>query len=293
MPVDPKSLLQDAKTELNADVYSKIDLQDNAPKPEQTKRSSKLNEGIVDYLIGRRFARIAAEGKKESIETRLGGEVSQLQSELDARESNIRQMAENRLVERKKKVINKAEETEAIGRVLIDSELPERPVGHRNEIAGISAHTMGRSELLRTATAIQVEGSSLKEIYETHLVGEEALRRIVAEYLRGGNYLKTLKQELIEREKDFERDPMLRDQASKLSDIPITSELDSMLQRSGIEWSDQEPTIKEPKAKSQKLPALLNDIKSPAIPLRRLLDIAMISVIVALAVVIIVLIFTK
>lgn len=73
--------------------------------------------------------------------------------------------------------------------------------------------TLNRSELLSLSEKIIVEGSSLRQIYETKLVGEHGLRRLVAEYMRGGDIKKALRQEIVEREIDFERDPDLRDMA--------------------------------------------------------------------------------
>lgn len=75
--------------------------------------------------------------------------------------------------------------------------------------------TLNRAELLSLSEKIVVEGSSLRQIYETHLVGERGLRRLVAEYLRGGDVQKALRQEIVEHEIDFERDPVMRDMASQ------------------------------------------------------------------------------
>lgn len=74
-----------------------------------------------------------------------------------------------------------------------------------------SVETLNREELLRMAEKIVVDGSSLRQIYETKLVGERGLRRLVQEHLRGGDLKKALRREVIEREIDFERDPAMRD----------------------------------------------------------------------------------
>ena len=76
--------------------------------------------------------------------------------------------------------------------------------------------TLNRAELLGLSEKIIVDGSSLRQIYETHLVGERGLRRLVAEHLRGGDMKKALRREIIEREIDFERDPILRDMAPQV-----------------------------------------------------------------------------
>jgi hypothetical protein len=74
-----------------------------------------------------------------------------------------------------------------------------------------SVETLSRAQLLQLSEQIVVEGSSLRQIYETHLVGEKGLRRLIIEHLRGGDMAKALKREITEREIDFERDPVMRD----------------------------------------------------------------------------------
>lgn len=71
--------------------------------------------------------------------------------------------------------------------------------------------TLNRAELLSLSEQIVVDGSSLRQIYETHLVGEHGLRRLIDEHLHGGDLRKALRREIIEREIDFERDPAIRD----------------------------------------------------------------------------------
>lgn len=81
-------------------------------------------------------------------------------------------------------------------------------------LSGRRAETMSRSELLELSEHIMIDGSSLRQIYETHLVGERGLRRLMAEYQHDGDLKKALRQEIIEREIDFERDPAVRDMAA-------------------------------------------------------------------------------
>jgi hypothetical protein len=72
---------------------------------------------------------------------------------------------------------------------------------------------MNRVELLSLSEKIAVDGSSLRQIYESRLIGERGLRRLVAEYTQGGDLKKALRREIVEREIDFERDPAMRDLA--------------------------------------------------------------------------------
>ncbi len=72
--------------------------------------------------------------------------------------------------------------------------------------------TLNRVDLLKLSERIIIDGASLRQIYETRLVGEKGLRRLVKEHLKGGDVKKALRREIVEREIDFERDPGLRDQ---------------------------------------------------------------------------------
>jgi hypothetical protein len=117
---------------------------------------------------------------------------------------------------------------ERIGHVLVTAEasvLPfmkakergleknEVPKKAKTEAPVVTKHIehLNRAELMAISDKIYVEGSSLRQIYENRLVGEKGLRRLVAEHLRGGNIKKALRREIMEREIDFERDPVMRD----------------------------------------------------------------------------------
>jgi hypothetical protein len=101
--------------------------------------------------------------------------------------------------------------------------------------------TLNRAELLTLSEKIIVDGSSLRQIYETHLIGERGLRRLIAEYVNGGDLKKALKREIVEREIDFERDPAMRDLA--LRDAPLngssaTVTLDKLLKQAAVDVDD-------------------------------------------------------
>ncbi len=86
----------------------------------------------------------------------------------------------------------------------LNNESAVLPTGKRVE-------TLSRSELLNISERIIINGNSLRQIYETHLIGERGLRRLITEHLLGGDLKKALRREIVEREIDFERDPVLRD----------------------------------------------------------------------------------
>lgn len=76
---------------------------------------------------------------------------------------------------------------------------------------GKRVETLSRSELLSMSERIVIDGNSLRQIYETHLIGERGLRRLITEHLLGRDLKQALRREIVEREIDFERDPDLRD----------------------------------------------------------------------------------
>ena len=73
--------------------------------------------------------------------------------------------------------------------------------------------TIPRNELLRISQSIVVEGANLRSMHESNLFGEQALRRLVAEKLKGKDIRPMLKREILEKQRDFERDPMVRGRA--------------------------------------------------------------------------------
>jgi|GEM_PF-870502 len=96
--------------------------------------------------------------------------------------------------------------------------------------------TMSRAELLDLSGHVPVENTTLRQIYETHLVGEQGLRRLVSEYTRGGDVQKALRVELVEHEIDFERDPMLRDRKRPAEPSANHGQptLETLLQKAGV-----------------------------------------------------------
>jgi hypothetical protein len=50
-------------------------------------------------------------------------------------------------------------------------------------------------------------------VYETNLITEQGLRRLVGDFERGANVQAALQRELIEKEMSYERDPRLRNRS--------------------------------------------------------------------------------
>jgi hypothetical protein len=129
---------------------------------------------------------------------------------------------------------------ERIGHVVVRAEkelrpvveqLPEAPIETSAERMAVEHHveTLTKPELLAVSSKIKVDGTSLRQIYETGQVGERGLRRLVSEHLRGHDIKKALKRELLERQIDFERDPAMRGLGA-VTPSGASASLDDLLQ---------------------------------------------------------------
>jgi hypothetical protein len=152
-----------------------------------------------------------------------------------------------------------------------------------------SVNTMSRAELLQLSEKIYVEGSSLRQIYETHLVGEKGLRRLAGEYLRGGDVKKRLRQEIVEREIDFERDPVLRDKLAVASASGGGNNLQGLLQKA----SSALPADSEEAAFYKARAAFEADEYTRQKNKRRVIDISFVTVIAVLAAIVAVLVIMR
>lgn len=113
--------------------------------------------------------------------------------------------------------------------------------------------TLNRVDLLKLSERIVIDGSSLRQIYETRLVGEKGLRRLVKEYLKGGDIKKALRHEIVEREIDFERDPGLRDrtpQAATPKGGGRAATLNDLLQNAAVGVEEDKEEVAFLKARS-------------------------------------------
>jgi hypothetical protein len=151
---------------------------------------------------------------------------------------------------------------------------------------------LSRNELLNLSEKVIVEGSTLRQVYETHLVSERGLRRLIAEYLRGGNVVKAFKRELIEREIDFERDPKLRDSIRKnlKSSGGASSSLKNMLEQVGID-SDNQSRQELAQVRSNQLYEAKQQAKKNKN--RQIMDVSLVTIIGVLIAIIIVLAINK
>lgn len=77
--------------------------------------------------------------------------------------------------------------------------------------------TMSREELLEASEKIVVGATTLRQVFETHLISERGLRQAVNEYRRGGDIRRVLAEELLIKELGYELDPQLRDRRPKVA----------------------------------------------------------------------------
>ncbi len=211
-----------------------------------------LAGGIVGYLVGRRRGRIKTEKRLLPIQQKLEKQVATLQSAVAAKEQIIRQrvaekrqalptpaeqarfgnrlatpraeavrpaarsFAERRPVERFRGGIIEAPAVILGAAAVLRPERrtqaarPERPAIDFSK----NVETYSKQELSRAAEKITIQGTSLKELGQAHNLDERAIRRVVNEFVKGGNVAEALNREMIVKESRFERDPNLRQAAS-------------------------------------------------------------------------------
>ncbi len=232
--------------------------------------------GLVGYLIGRRRGRIRAERRLLPVQKKLEKRVTHLQQELTRKEqvlvaAKARQprfeqpaMTPNSMTTRSEQPtrtqpgrsetrlgLEKPRRAEQLGHMVMAAEAPkrvekiiERPKNIREGFKAEEVRTMPRTQLLELSEKIIVEGASLRKIYETNLIGEKQLRHLVSEYLQGKDIRRDLRREMVEREIDFERDPMLRDRVrSKMSGHDSGGGLGELLAKAGLVEKDDPALI--------------------------------------------------
>lgn len=188
---------------------------------------------------------------------------------------------------------------ERIGHVLMSGEAKEtKPQSSTDaskmEIDQQRVATMSRSELLELSDEITVDHTTLRHIYDTHLIGENGLRRLVYEHMRSGNLREALHHEILEHETGFERDPQLRHQAPfkpiqaarPKQDRPS---LDDLLSKAGLVKLEPSKELTAPKLLSEHLASR----SGPQTRQRRLLDMAFIGIILILLVLVIILAMSR
>jgi hypothetical protein len=142
--------------------------------------------------------------------------------------------------------------------------------------------------LLALSEKVVIDGASLRQVYETHLVGERGLRRVITEYLRGGDYKSMLRRELVEREIDFERDPILRDKGLPAGSGSGKAALNNLLAGAGVLPNGDDSSLGIIKTNPRQLAADTRHKQRR----QRVADVSLVSTIVVLVAVIAIILFT-
>lgn len=285
-----------------------------AVQPENNTAAALVG-GIVGYLIGRRRGRIKTEKRLLPIQQKLEQTVNDMRLELQMKEQVIRLAAREKIRTEKnlQEVTGRRFEAlkpapaaveilkrqtgqevnvkpEKIGKVVVSAEtLMAKKIDKTPSGAGLSEKdvlTISHRELLELSEKIELEGTTLRRVYESQVVSEKGLRRLVLEYLRGGNLQKALRRELVEREIDFNRDPALRDRVlgSALNSARSggAHPLDDLLKKAGIQLEDA-PAVQFGAADAKKAAVMSKLTASPG----RIVDFSLITAIIVLLAVIV------
>ncbi|HSW36822.1 MAG TPA: hypothetical protein VLG37_00430 [Candidatus Saccharimonadales bacterium] len=264
--------------------------------------------GILGYLIGRRGGRIRTEKRLLPIQKRLEKQVEGLKSQLIERETKIRQIVAEKLSQPARPSVaeiipgqrgmplperlklSKAESrlglakparAERLGKVIVGVEAKKRAEAEASleKISPVQVETMNQRQLLEVGEKIIVEGASLRQIFESRLIGERSLRYLIGEYLQGKDIRHDLRREMVEREIDFERDPVMRDrpQAGSPTNISNTT-LETLLEKAGAT-----PTNDDDLLPTTKLQAVRDeDYHQHAARKQRLADLVLVATIITL-----------
>ena len=184
---------------------------------------------------------------------------------------------------------------EKIGHVLIAGKSEGSKKTTKEDIDWQRVTTMSRDELLGIGSEISADSTTLRHIYDSHLIGENGLRRLVYEHMRGGNLQEALRQEILEHETDFERDPRLRGQAQKpgtpqaaAESVAETSDLNALLGKVGLAKLDPSKELTSPKLLPEHSRHQGFQPRQ-----RRLLDIAFVTLIIILLVLVAILAMSR
>jgi len=195
--------------------------------------------GLFGYLYGRRRGRKKAEKQFKPVREGLENRLKQVTEKLTRREQDIRTLAEQKLEQAPQpvqydRVVEKlapqpsmplTAETMPLPAATAEAPVPaKQPTAaelalSRSEYAGIvpfntPTEQLSSNELKAIAEKVVVDHVSLKEMYEAQQFDEKGLRRIVNEFLRGGDVQRAITNEVIRKDKAFELDPRLRHQAA-------------------------------------------------------------------------------
>ncbi len=266
-------------------------------KPNSKSKSLTLSTLLVESLFQRREPRLKNKSIDHQLKERLNQRVFKLTENILTNEQKIRQLskdmnvvkkAEMPIIYQKLKTEHLAQkEIEKSKKVSLES-VPEDKIDTKKKII----QKLGTKEILNVASKIEIDKISIKKLYLKRLISEKGLRRIVEAYFRGMDIKAVLKKELIQKEIDFERDPLLRDRGVDLGDYrPEKINIDKLIKIKGISWDDQKvvktSSSSIPKQESRTSPRTTKG----AVP--KLIDFIVISLLLILSVIVLLILIEK
>ncbi len=109
------------------------------------------------------------------------------------------------------------EKSEHIGRMVLESPVAANATIERVRESDASksvkkkgVENLNQQELHKASGDVKISGLSLRELHDSGRLNENAIRRILAVHENGGDVSKVLSYELMEQEKRFEKDPLIR-----------------------------------------------------------------------------------
>lgn len=187
---------------------------------------------FLDYLIERRVARLGnSPSKRKELDKRLTSEVKAIKENLKVSEKRIRASAETQ-----KETVN-TPKTKSAEQILLE-QIAANTTKKESSKVEKSVSVMKKEELISLAKEVKIDGTNLKKIFESRLITEKGLRRILSVFLRGGNVKRALNREILQKQSDFEKDPVLRDRDEDKSTPLIEKEVDALskyLKKKGLE----------------------------------------------------------
>jgi hypothetical protein len=194
--------------------------------------SALLVGGLVGYFVGRRRGRIKTEKQFKSVEAKLTKQVNNIEQQVMQKEQQIRRLAREAYETRNvlevrsinERVMPKTEtapvvRSEHLGLLTLKAAEKSVPNGAKASPEKVvntpkkKVEALSRAELLTAAAEVQVGATNLRRVYETNLITEQGLRRLVAVHESGDNVRESLEREIVEKETSYERDPHLRNRS--------------------------------------------------------------------------------
>jgi len=193
---------------------------------------------IAGYFIGRHRGRKqgaeTSERKTKPIRRSLERQVQSMQQRIASKEAQLKEMAQEKMrqlqgKQERERFVNRLLQApvEAVAikpvaesgvlthgaeivlgdrhREATDVEAPAKIIPFNKNINEFS-----HEDLMIAAQKIKVEGTTLKEMVELGRLDEPGLRRVVGEFLKGGDVARSIAREVKEKEIQYEQDPRLR-----------------------------------------------------------------------------------